>query len=62
MMNYRVERWSARGVQVEEAETKREANFIAERMRSLRDTVQTTVVKPNGDVRACRNVHYSAKL
>lgn len=57
---YRIERWGPRGVNTEEALTKRQANVIAERMRGERDVAQTVVTFPNGTVRVCRNTHYAS--
>lgn len=55
-MTYRIDRWTDRGVSYAEASTKREANRIAQAMRSDRAVNQTVVVFPNGTARVCRNV------
>lgn len=54
-MVYKVEAWSERGVSTMEAPTKRQANLTAERLRGDGNIRQTVVIKPNGDVRVCRN-------
>lgn len=57
---YRVEQWTMRGVIPFQVATKREANRMAELLRGDPNTQQTSVIKPNGAVRICRNT--KAKL
>ena len=58
---FRIERWTARGVTAEERPTKREANILAERLRTDPNTEQTVVTFPNGKVRVCRSVKKATK-
>lgn len=56
---YTIERWTARGVTSDHRATKRGANALAESYRGMRDTMQTTVIFPNGKIRVCRNTTFT---
>ncbi len=59
--DYRIERWTERGVTTFEEPTKRAANTKAASLRSDSGTIQTIVVFPNGKVRVCRNPKFKGK-
>lgn len=54
-MKYAVDQWTERGVRPFIANTKREANVLAEFLRQDRLTIQTVVTFPSGSVRVCPN-------
>lgn len=59
-MTYKIEIWTNRGVISDTADTKREANRIAESARGSTTVEKTVITFPNGTVRICRNKLFQA--
>ena len=52
---YVIDQWTERGVKSDTRNTKREANLLAEHMRTDKTTLFTIITRPSGSVRICNN-------